>query len=534
MYTREYHVLIADDERLICDLLRKIIEWDALNLKLVGVIRNGKDLLEEIIRLKPDIVITDICMPDINGIELIRRIREMGLPCRFIIVSGYRQFEYAHNAMRFDVDDYILKPIDASELNNSLRKTIASLECKSPGGNGATTERKGLNHLLIQHLLINIDEENASSLSQLNAKYGTDFCEGTFCVAIIKLDILEDTIERSKNATALSESIAQTITTRLNGVCNYLITDASIDSVNILLNYDASAQTVVMDALTDSFHISEHIADLFIGLRMVLAIGNPCDDIRICRHSYDQAMIALWNRICHPMESILYYSHLSTNIDLSFRADALSEYTELLSSIDNLDLDALHIGFTALKDCMVNDENTTRTGVLLLSLCAPIAEKLSSRLERPTDAHFIENELRQAFFAAYSIESLQKGYFDTVLSMAEQLSRESEARLKRPIRQAIEYIDNNYAKPLNLESVAGIVFLSPHYFSNLFVREVGSTFSEYLNHVRINAAKRYLRNTNMTINEIAESVGYADARYFSKVFIKDTGIKPKDYRKFYG
>lgn len=123
-------VLIADDEQLICELLKRIIEWDTLGLKLAGEVYNGRALYEEILEKKPDIVITDISMPEMDGIELIGRIRQKGIPCHFVIVSGYRQFEYAHTALRYDVEDYILKPVDTAELNNALNKLVKKIEDK--------------------------------------------------------------------------------------------------------------------------------------------------------------------------------------------------------------------------------------------------------------------------------------------------------------------------------------------------------------------------------------------------------------------
>lgn len=133
MYTENYTkkrntVIIADDEQLICELLKSLINWEELHLELIGEAYNGIALYQEILDKHPDIVVTDISMPQMDGIELIGKIRKEGIPCHFVIVSGYRQFEYAHNALKYDVEDYILKPVDAAELNAALKKLVQKTE----------------------------------------------------------------------------------------------------------------------------------------------------------------------------------------------------------------------------------------------------------------------------------------------------------------------------------------------------------------------------------------------------------------------
>lgn len=128
MEKKKFKVLIADDEYLIFHLIKNIIQWDELNIEFSGYALNGQDLLQKIIDIRPSIVITDISMPVMDGIELIRQTRQRNIPCRFIIVSGYKQFEYAHNALKYAVDDYILKPINEAELNSSLRKIVTDLQ----------------------------------------------------------------------------------------------------------------------------------------------------------------------------------------------------------------------------------------------------------------------------------------------------------------------------------------------------------------------------------------------------------------------
>lgn len=115
-------VVITDDEPKVCVVVQKCVHWEDLELELVGTAHNGKELLDKILETKPDLVITDIDMPEMNGLELIETVRKAEIKCKFIIISGYRQFEYAHKALKNNVEDYLLKPIDEQELNESLER----------------------------------------------------------------------------------------------------------------------------------------------------------------------------------------------------------------------------------------------------------------------------------------------------------------------------------------------------------------------------------------------------------------------------
>jgi two-component system response regulator YesN len=115
-------VIIADDEHRICQMLARFIDCEGLNLEIIDMAYDGEELLNKIRTGNPDIVITDICMPKESGMDVIRQAVQMGLTCKFIIISGFRQFDYAYTALKYDVSDYLLKPVDKNELNTALGK----------------------------------------------------------------------------------------------------------------------------------------------------------------------------------------------------------------------------------------------------------------------------------------------------------------------------------------------------------------------------------------------------------------------------
>lgn len=529
-------VIIADDEYLICSLLYNLIDWENLNLEHIGSANDGATLYKLIIEKHPDIVITDVCMPNLNGIELIQNIRKLDIPCRFIVISGYRQFEYARNAMRYDADDYILKPIEADELNAALLKVATSIRQNNyPADNSGTLlTPPGYMHYLVELLT---DYKHPSStledIETFNITHATSFKKGCFRFICIRLDAPDIPQENAAdNSTGISASISQTILSKMSSSCYYVLADASIDFISILLNYDSAKENDVLTDLHDSFIASQHLCDLFIGMRSTMGIGNCVFSLSNCSRSYFEAYSALQVRIIHPGENEIFYENLSShspNIDLSF--GEISE--NILSYIDIRDSDRLKKLFDELiKTCKFDHEIIDMLN-MLDALCPPISEAIAPQLEAPLNPQYFTRELKQALASSGSVDVLYSNFINPICSFVNQLRKEAELKLKRPIRQAVEYIEANYSKPLKLEDVAEIVYLSPHYFSDLFAKELHITFSDYIQKVRLEESKRLLINTNMNIAEIANTIGYADSRYFSKLFKKQIGIMPKEYRKLY-
>ena len=138
-----FKVLIADDEPDVCRLIGHLIEWDLNGLVSAGTAENGSVCLKRIREERPDIVITDIRMPGMDGLELIRQVKEEGFTCRFVIISGYQQFEYARRALRYDVEDYLLKPVGKRELNDCLKRIVERLGAEDAETEAAARERGG-------------------------------------------------------------------------------------------------------------------------------------------------------------------------------------------------------------------------------------------------------------------------------------------------------------------------------------------------------------------------------------------------------
>ena len=179
-------MVIADDEPYICGMLKKLIQFDELGVEFIDCIYDGESLLKKVEKEQPDIVLTDICMPRLDGLEVIRIAKERGLKCRFVVISGYRQFEYAYNALKYEVEDYILKPVDGRELNSVLKKICDSLRQSELSG----TEKNdsAIRTYLIEKAVHEELQYEAMPLEEINKRYHTHFKPGLYRVILVKLD----------------------------------------------------------------------------------------------------------------------------------------------------------------------------------------------------------------------------------------------------------------------------------------------------------------------------------------------------------
>ena len=301
-------VLIADDEQLICELLKKIIDWDGLKLCFIGEYYTGQALYQAILEKKPDIVITDISMPQMDGIELIGRVRREGIPCHFVIVSGYRQFEYAHNALKYDVEDYILKPVDADELNHTLNKLtlkIAEEENQVEDRPAAAHNEKLLKRFFLNNGITQL-AHNKLTLEQIHKEYGINFKEGLFQIIYIKSDIREQTQDYAENSSSIQNKIAVTFQDMFGEICTCILEEQSFDTIKIGMNYPVENEGRINNKLKEYFGRIQNYADLFKGYQLTVGVGASYDHPACFLKSKEEAYAAIGSRIVLGCDQIIY------------------------------------------------------------------------------------------------------------------------------------------------------------------------------------------------------------------------------------
>lgn len=530
---KRWRVLIVDDEFRIAMLIKKLIHWDKFSMECVDVVDNGEAALQIIREERPDIVITDIRMPKINGLDLICMARETVRETKFIVVSGYKEFEYAHRALQYGVDDYLLKPINESELNEVLDKIYHEFLIKEE----QQKEKKELQEavsesrqIIKRDFLKNIIEQE----EEISVEDSKVSLEGEIYRGIdIKLDYVDFGRSDKKQDKLTVERIISTVEKILKTETEeVLICEKENLHIYCLFNYDCSKSKVIRNSIND---ILSEIKEYLIGFEqyeVTIGVGTERKEFGEIRFSIKEANRAVGNRIKFGTGRLIYADSIPRP-DRKQERNPVEECREqILASIESYSRENL-------EQCVnqIYSEFMLREDVDF-SDCYGLAEELVSVFFGHIDAQqedfrHVKREILgkcQHCSSITSLKNLLKSTLGTYLDMNREVM---EAESTKPIRQAEQYIDSHYNEKIVLEDIAEIVGLNPVYFSVLFKKELGINFSAYLVNVRMEKAKEMICSTNETIAAIGERVGYKDSRYFSQIFMKTVGVKPALYRKLH-
>jgi two-component system response regulator YesN len=529
---KQINIIIADDEPYICGMLQKLIDFDSLDLTLCACVNDGKTLEKKIEEFRPDIVLTDISMPQQDGLEVIRVTREKGIQSRFVIISGYRQFEYAYNALKYDVDDYLLKPVERAELNRVLKKICDDL--RQVTRDDAEAENARLHAYLVEKGTHNELRSDVLSFSELNRNYHTNFQAGCFRMIMLKLDMFREEDKLGEDVSSMLNKLKNMGMNCLQQHCFDIAASEENNRILFLINYPQEKHAALQSCLQTLFTEAKNVVDLFQGFSLTLCVGSCVKELHRIEEAKTSCRRASWLRMYLGTDRVIYAEDIEEHCDSGVKKLLEKTEQELTRAYTAVDIDGAKQAFYRVFSLPEPVLCSTVCMLFIRENIHRLCEHYAQIVKDPTavERSWVDMAVclhHQTNFLEYSRELAQQ----LELYMTE-MSEYVRKKNVKPILKARTYIEQHYAEHLTLESMAQLVNLSPIYFSNLFKKETGQNFTEYLTAYRMKVAKDLLRRGSQNINEIAVMLGYADARYFSKVFKKEVGVKPTDYRKIYG
>ncbi|WP_434311018.1 response regulator [Hominifimenecus sp. rT4P-3] len=529
---KRFSLMILDDEPAICSLIASLIQWETLEIDFAGEAYDGIEALAKIREKQPDIVITDIQMPGMDGLELIRSAQAEGIFPAFLIVSGYSKFEYAKKAIEYKVEDYLLKPIKKAELNHLLERIQERLSRER------REQEKQIERLAHQEntLLRRWEREIYRWLETpggnwetiLKNIHGEDFFAGgysdLFCgiwKGLLGQDDGEtlDQIRRHIGETCEDAGIDTTFFTWKGGVIWLGKTQRKMEQ---------EEWKSIVKEISDDIHSKRQEGWTFVispPMISLAELGNAMDQIwkQVCVRRTGQGTVIFWvpenkaERISLSPES---------RTELFLCLDALNE-----GGIPDWIFRTLH------REAWPPSRQPEAYG-LALEIIQDAERKMRPLWEEWSDEEKRELPFSYEKFGAElsesgSLEELTAVIEKNLVGMIHSIRENRERREIKTVREAKEYLQKNYAKGISLEDVARHVMLAPTYLSLLFKQETGKNYNEYLTDLRMEAAKELLCTTRLGVEHIANQIGYTDAKYFSKLFTKRVGIRPKEYRRLY-
>ena len=523
-------LVIVEDEDYVVSGLKRHLDWERLGIEVSGVAVDGAEGMKLIIKTNPDLVLTDIRMPVMDGISMIERLSSMEIHPRFIIFSGYDDFNYAKRAMKYGVMDYILKPSLPEEIALALDKTAG--KCRRIKRLEAEQEKIRQQFESYKPLLYSIFAEELFGGKILTDNrfrekcefLGLDLIEKSYCVVTVHIDSRDCTLdqlseEQEQYVLYLIASFAagvfevgKAFTNFQNHFAHFLVAKDH-DKIS---HHDLAEQAMrVVEHCNRNFDVSASVG--------ISDITHAFSGISA---AYDQSVECLKYNM--ENNTVIFYQELHQNPNCP-NTSQIYDKEMLMEAIKIGNSDSV---FKCLEQFFRNIKKIQRTRQdyltpLLYEMLGTTAVTLLHMGENDynyeaiaelTKPNITVNELEKKLTAYYSglMQRLGESYYKKNLQI---------------IQRVIKYVKENYSRDITLNEIANNLYFTPNYLSSLFSRGMGESFSNYITRYRIQKAKELLESGKYKVYEIGEMVGYKNPDYFSKVFKELVGFTPSSYKK---
>lgn len=501
--------MLAEDEEFILEGIKNIINWEILGLEIIHMAKNGKEALEMWEEEHVDIVITDISMPCINGLQLLKELRDQDKRVRFIILTGYDEFEYARTAIRLDVENYILKPIDEEQLEEVLKDTIKKLEEIDKRKNSMLEDQARLIKFLSGKMN---KEEMCIYLKELGIKDKKNY----LVAANIKMEL------KYYNSSTVTDIIL------------YLKNSYSGDKIQIF--YYEKDEILIL--ITCNINDRETLRAYFSSMQnKIETCFNILTFVTIAPVFNDFLELPEAYKITKKLQKYLIiegYGNFIDEGDIEGRQtkDIIIDESKFYKLVLNKDKKGV---IDYLEDLLINNAKQQKISIdAIYQLSIKIAMILQKIIEeyQLLETNEIRNfsDILEDLNAAEDIFTIKTMFIAEITEIIELLHTE-DSHYTPVIKQIISEVQKNYKADMNLKTLAYKYNMNPSYLGQIFQKEVGCSFAQYLSNIKNGIARDLILNTNMKINDIAQEVGYPDTSYFYRKFKQCYGVSPASLRE---
>lgn len=502
-------ILIVDDELIMRQGIAHMVDWEKEGFQIIGQASNGQEAIEIIKYDTPHIVITDVVMPKVDGIELAQYIQKNYPSIKILVLSSYSDFDYVKSSFKNGAVDYILKPsLNLAQLLETLKKSASSFSDLSVT-NESPDDEYMLNQLLIGPQS-NIDFDLISKM----------FIHNSFCLFGLNIKTLkydhktEKDLIDSLNYSLQNSSSPEYVIKKITGKDDFLLFIINFNSNKYDALLELTASIADKNALNfkDTFFI---VSCVFSSLDKLKSTFEN-NFVELSNESFYNKGVKLLisSEFKAPPSSAKFdfkqFAQLTSKMEINESLDMLSSYVNTVLNKKSLNEFELK---TLIQNCFYN----------VISTLESLDDNLS-KLQSLKYTCF--NKIQESRYC----DELLENYHD-LLSVFTDIVNEYQHRINsHMVNKIIQYINENYAEPLNLSDVAKLFNFNYYYLSSYFSSHIKEGFNEYLNKIRIEKACEFLKK-DIPISDISSMVGYSDHSYFCKVFKKFTGVTPSSFRK---
>jgi two-component system, response regulator YesN len=504
-----YKVIIIDDEAIVRMGIRTLINWKEEGFEICEEGRDGRDGLQKIFEYQPELVLIDIKMPGLGGIEVIKEAIEQGFTGKFIILTGHSEFEYAKSAITLGVKAYLLKPIDENELMKYIKNIYTELKVSENLLSYHKINEEKARKELLRQLLLNYETEG--KLDEKIALYKLDFVKEVLCVAIIQDSAYHE--EGTDN--------------QFNEKIDELLAGNMFNTEKVMMEEHVAliSHGIGCEKWTEILNKGNERVKRIFGSNLFIAVGHN---------------VTKWYDLCYSYEfarylaekSFLFSKQLLLSIDtiheqLGTGEKVSIEYLDML--IDVGDVDSIQKSVYQYKSfCM--EHLVSEVEIKLQVLYYLLQHKNNYIKKYGIDQYNcadVERMIQQVNYTK-ELDELLDLYNRILCQLSQQIGYNDVDNI---VKKVIYFMENNYSHDLKLEKIAKLFNYNSAYLGQLFIKVKGDNFTNTLDMIRITNAKRLLAESDMKVYQISDAVGYKNIDLFYKKFKKQVGVTPKDYLK---
>ncbi|ANE45211.1 hypothetical protein SY83_01425 [Paenibacillus swuensis] len=522
------NVLIVDDQQLEITGLRTFIPWEQLNLQLVAEANDGFTALDYIQDIPLDIVITDIKMPIMSGLELARRTKLIKPSIIFIFISGYEDFEYAKKAIQFSVEGYILKPIDYSELLETLGNAVKRIE-RERDFNLLKDQWGATRHIVTNNAIKQLfeGESDLGYIHEIKQRYDTQSAIH-WRAAVLELDDVDLRLESTQpdEHQQLIKTTMSYLTTFLQKE-NYLNAVLENKRLGVLIPEQSNQATIEwLEHLIQE--VAKHSA-----FTITVGLGNPVHELEAIKKSYEEANQALGQKMFNGKGRVLPFSTTQFNLESSQQilgsADDL--LTQLFYAIQNYQLVDIYDLLEQLGTLILKLESRNSVYHFTIYVFGKVNDFLNEKNENIYDLLEWDFHDLDIIYQFETVQDLRDWLRKRMFQISELLHNKLAKRNKKLIEKVELYILEHYEEGITLKDLAKHFLYSPNHLGQMFKEETSMHFSDYILNLRLDRVKQLLDDPTMKIYEAADRLGFKNMTHFYRLFKKRFGFSPGDYRK---
>lgn len=517
-------VLLVDDDSIVLEGLKQLVPWSELGMELIGTAFDGFSAIEIVDKEKPEMIIADIAMPVMSGLEFARRAKEL-IPDVFIVfLSGHEDFNYAKQAIQMNARDYLLKPVNYKELRLQLKEYGKIISERMKIKNKIKSSAKFLNNeFMRQWLYGEMQADSVETFLQERKLLTDDF---SLCVAIIEIDDIElkfseyDHEESEKVLTYAKKMIIDWLdVTHKELYCKIDNDHIALISINENQNL-----TIGLEELIE--YVTKKIS-----LSITIGLGLEVQRWKQAGNSFYQAKKALSFKMFNGKGKVIQYSNAEIKKDKNNEKYLKELLEHLFAAVKDYRMDELHKRLDSLFIFLeeIHDKMTVyNTTLYLVSKLDDFLNTLNEDLFRLLNLNRQSLNIIYKFETTYDVEMWISNIMKAV---AEQINLKSQSRKSLIIDNVEKYITLHLEENVTLKEVAENFAISPNYLGFIFKEETGENFSDYMGQMRIKKVGALLKDPSLKIYEVADRLGYKNMTYFNMKFKEYFSVSPREYRK---